>query len=102
VGVVRVAGHTPGSQVVVAFVGADPPRGYVFAGDVVFEMANLLADRPKPLAYRLFITPEAEAQIGPARRWLRDLETHHGLTVVPSHDLAHLEGLSLPRYAAGG
>jgi glyoxylase-like metal-dependent hydrolase (beta-lactamase superfamily II) len=99
VGVIRVAGHTPGSQLVVAWVGSGPNRhGYVLAGDVVFEKAQIEADRPKPLAYRLLITPENDEQLGIARRWLRSLEADHGLTVVPSHDRTYLTGLALPRF----
>ncbi len=100
VGVIRVAGHTPGSQVVVAWVGDDEPRGYVLAGDAVFEFDQIPEDRPKPLAYRLLITPEADTQLAPVRRWLHALSRDHGLVVLPSHDLAHLEAIGLPAFEA--
>ena len=81
-----------------AWVGAAEPRGYVLAGDVVFEKEQIDADRSKALAYRLLITPENDEQLGRVRRWLRTLETRHGLTVIPSHDHGHLERLALPRF----
>jgi glyoxylase-like metal-dependent hydrolase (beta-lactamase superfamily II) len=98
VGVVRAAGHTPGSQMIVAWVGAEEPRGFVLAGDVVFAKARLGEDRPKDLVYRLLVTPENEAQLARVRAWLRELETRHGLTAIPSHDRVHLLSLDLPRY----
>lgn len=97
VGVIRVAGHTPGSQVVVAWVGK-PARGYVLAGDVSFEMANIRDDEPKPLAYRLFITPESDEQLGKVRRWLRSLEMEQSFTIIPSHDQGNIEALEIPEF----
>lgn len=98
VGVVRAAGHTPGSQMVVAWVGAERPRGYVLAGDVVFAKADIDENRPKELAYRLLVTPENEAQLFRVRAWLGNLESRHGFTAIPSHDRSHLLGLDLPRF----
>ena len=100
VGVVRAGGHTPGSQMIVAWVGASEPRGFVLAGDVVFVKADIDENRPKELAYRLLVTPENEAQLARVRAWLRDLETRHGLTAIPSHDRTHLRGLNLPRFGS--
>ena len=99
VGVVRAAGHTPGSQMVVAWVGAGRPRGFVLAGDVVFAKSAIDDDRAKPHLYSLLVTPENEDQLARVRAWLRELETQHGVTLIPSHDQAHLEGLGLPRYS---
>jgi glyoxylase-like metal-dependent hydrolase (beta-lactamase superfamily II) len=99
VGVIRVAGHTPGSQVVVAWVGK-PARGYVLAGDVVFEMARIRDDQPKPLAYRLLITPESEEQLKRVRRWLRSLEVEESFTIIPSHDQANIEAVGIPEFVA--
>jgi len=100
VGVIRAAGHTPGSQLIVAWVGKDKPRGYVLAGDVVFEFDQIAEDRPKALVYRVLITPEADMQLGEVRRWLHVLSRDHGLVVVPSHDFAHIESLGLAKYSA--
>jgi hypothetical protein len=87
--------------VVVAFVGPEA-RGVVLAGDVVFEKARLDADRAKDFAYRWFVTPEGEGQLGAVRRWLRGLEREHGVTPIPSHDGAWLRGLDLPRFSGSG
>jgi glyoxylase-like metal-dependent hydrolase (beta-lactamase superfamily II) len=100
VGVIRVAGHTPGSQLIVAWVGSPQTgrKGYVLAGDVVFEKSQIAEDRPKPLLYRLLITPENDTQLGLARRWLRNLEAQDEITVIPSHDGDYLESVGLPRF----
>lgn len=95
--VVRTAGHTPGSQVVVAWVGAEP-RGYVLAGDAVFEASAIAEDRPKPAAYRWLVTPENEAQLARVRAWLAQLGAAHGFVLLPSHDRAQLEASALPRF----
>ncbi len=100
VGVIRAAGHTPGSQLIVAWVGKDEPRGYVLAGDVVFAFDQIAEDRPKALVYRLMITPEADMQLGEVRRWLHDLSRDHEFVVVPSHDLAHIKSLGLAEFSA--
>lgn len=97
VGVVRVAGHTPGSQVVVVWVG-NPARGYVLAGDVTFAMADIRDDRGKPLAYRLLITPESEEQLAKVRPWLRTLAVEHSFTIIPSHDQGNIEALGIPEF----
>jgi glyoxylase-like metal-dependent hydrolase (beta-lactamase superfamily II) len=99
VGIVRVAGHTPGSQVVVAWVGK-PARGYVLAGDVVFDMGQIRDDRPKPLAYRLLVTPESDEQLGKVRRWLHSLEIEESFSIIPSHDLGNIEAMGIPLFDA--
>jgi glyoxylase-like metal-dependent hydrolase (beta-lactamase superfamily II) len=100
VGVIRAAGHTPGSQLIVVWVGSRQTgrHGYVLAGDVVFEKSQIAEDRPKPLVYRLLITPENDGQLGKVRRWLRDLEAEGEFTVIPSHDGGYLDSLGLPRF----
>lgn len=98
--VIRAAGHTPGSQLIVFWVGEQDPMGYVLAGDVVFSFDQIAEDRPKPLIYRVMITPEADVQLGEVRRWLHTLSRDHGLVVVPSHDIGHIESLGLARYYA--
>jgi glyoxylase-like metal-dependent hydrolase (beta-lactamase superfamily II) len=97
VGVIRVSGHTPGSQVVVAWVG-NPARGTVLAGDAVFEMASILDDRPKPLVYRLLITPESEEQLAKVRGWLRSLAVDESFTIIPSHDQGNIAALGIPEF----
>jgi len=82
----HVAGHTPGSQLVRARVGAAADaRELVFVGDVVNHAAGIDHDLPKPLLYRLLVTPEANDRLGVLRRWLRALRDAHGAALVVSH-----------------
>jgi glyoxylase-like metal-dependent hydrolase (beta-lactamase superfamily II) len=95
VGVVWAAGHTPGSQVVIAALGGEgAPRRIAFAGDVANAIDGIRHDVPKPFLYRLLIVPESEARLAELRRFLSHLE-QAGVTVVPSHDALHLRGLGL-------
>jgi glyoxylase-like metal-dependent hydrolase (beta-lactamase superfamily II) len=96
VGVIWAAGHTPGSQVVLAAVrGPGGVRRLAFAGDVANAIDGIRHDVPKPLLYRLLIVPEDDGRLGEMRRFLAHLE-QAGFDVVPSHDLLHLRSLGLP------
>jgi glyoxylase-like metal-dependent hydrolase (beta-lactamase superfamily II) len=97
VGVIWAAGHTPDSQVVLARVaggGGAPPRRIAFAGDVVNAVDGARFDVPKPLLYRLLITPEDDARLGAVRRFLGHLE-QAGFELAPAHDLLQLRELGL-------
>lgn len=97
--VVHAGGHTPGSQIVVAHVGApDQRRTFVFAGDIVNALEGVAADVPKPWAYRTFVVPEDEARQGELRRWLRDLGEQAGVRIVVSHDQRAIEALGLETF----
>jgi len=104
VGVVWAAGHTPGSQVVLAALGGEDgaPRRLAFAGDVANAVDGIRHDVPKPFLYRLLLVPEDDARLGALRRFLGHLE-QAGFAVVPSHDRLHLRelGLALAAPAAG-
>ena len=102
VGVVWAAGHTPGSQVVIASLPgeAGAPRRIAFAGDVANAIDGIRHDVPKPLLYRLLIVPENDARLAQLRRFLAHLE-QAGVVVVPSHDALHLRSLGLPFAAPG-
>lgn len=93
VGVIHVAGHTPGSQVVVAYVGS---QGYVFAGDVVNNVDGLRRDLPKPFLYSLLMVPEDRDRLGEVRRFLRALHDDRDLTLVPAHDQLWIEQTGIP------
>ncbi len=94
--VIRAAGHTPGSQVLVAFVRqAGRTRPWLFSGDVVNHVAGIRHDVPKPASYRWLVTPEADGRLGRLRRLLRAAE-EEGAVLVVSHDDAHLARLDLP------
>ena len=96
VGVVWAAGHTPDSQVVLARVAGPEgaPRRLAFAGDTVNAADGARFDVPKPLLYRLFITPEDDARLGAVRRFLGHLE-QAGFELAPAHDLLALRELGL-------
>ena len=97
VGVVWAAGHTPGSQVVIAALRGEDgaPRRIAFAGDVANAVDGIRYDVPKPFLYRLLIVPEHEARLAEVRRFLRHLE-EVGVALAPSHDALHLRSLALP------
>jgi glyoxylase-like metal-dependent hydrolase (beta-lactamase superfamily II) len=101
VGVVEAAGHTPGSQVVLAVVG-DPaaPRRLAFTGDVANHVEGIRRNVGKPFLYSLLIVPEARARLERVRRWLAHLEADLGFELVVAHDEAQLVSLALPPVAA--
>jgi glyoxylase-like metal-dependent hydrolase (beta-lactamase superfamily II) len=101
VGVIWAAGHTPDSQIVLARVAApgEPPRRLAFAGDAVNAVDGARFDVPKPLLYRLLVTPEDDARLGEVRRFLGHLE-QAGFSLAPAHDLLHLRELGLLAPAA--
>jgi glyoxylase-like metal-dependent hydrolase (beta-lactamase superfamily II) len=100
VAVVDAAGHTPGSQVVLAVVrGGGPPRRLAFTGDVANHVAGIRLDVGKPPAYRALVVPEWDERLGRVRRWLRHLEQDLGFELVVAHDRAQLEALGLPPFS---
>ena len=98
VGVIHAAGHTPGSQIVVAAVRdqAGTLKRWVFSGDVTNTIDGIRHDISKPLLYRLVIVPEDDDRLGELRRYLRALEQDLKMTIVPSHDQNHLHTVGLP------
>ncbi len=97
VAVVRAAGHTPGSQVIVAWVRepGGAPRGILFTGDVVNQVDGILNDFPKPALYRTFVVPESEARLTRMRRFLRDAAERGGFALAVSHDQRQLERIGI-------
>lgn len=94
--VIHAAGHTPGSQIVGAWVaGAGGPRGWLFAGDVANAIDGIRRDVPKPWAYQTFVVPESEARLQRLRSFLRQAADRVGFTVLLSHDELHLVELGL-------
>jgi glyoxylase-like metal-dependent hydrolase (beta-lactamase superfamily II) len=101
VAVVDAAGHTPGSQVVLAVVrGGGAERRLAFTGDVANHVAGIRLDVGKPPAYRALVVPEWDERLGRVRRWLRHLEQDLGFELVVAHDRAQLEALGLPPFSA--
>jgi glyoxylase-like metal-dependent hydrolase (beta-lactamase superfamily II) len=99
--VIAAAGHTPCSQVFVAFVrdGA-APRTYVFTGDVVNQIDGARHDVPKPALYSLLLVPESTARLARLRALLHELESR-GATLLVSHDRLALEASGVPRGRSG-
>ena len=101
VGVVDAAGHTPGSQVVLAVLRSGAGvRRLAFTGDVANHAAGIRSDVGKPPAYRLLVVPEWDERLGRVRRWLAHLERDLGFELLVAHDQAQLEALGLPTFSA--
>ena len=93
---IRAAGHTPGSQIIAAFVrGGEGVRGYLFAGDAANAIDGVRFDVPKPRLYRLFVVPESESRQRQVRAFLRAAEAA-GFVVAIAHDERHLATTGIP------
>lgn len=96
--VIRAAGHTPGSQIVGAWVrGASGVQGHLFAGDVANAIDGVRLDVPKPRSYQLFVVPESESRQRRVRAFLREAE-RAGLVIAIAHDERHLATTGIPVY----
>jgi len=101
VAVVDAAGHTPGSQVVLAIVASTGrTRRLAFTGDVANHVAGIRQNVGKPFLYRLLIVPESEPRLGRLRQWLLHLERDLGFELAVAHDQAQLVSLALPGFEA--
>jgi glyoxylase-like metal-dependent hydrolase (beta-lactamase superfamily II) len=100
VSVIAAAGHTPGTQLIVAHLGASGARPIVIAGDVVNSSDGIERDVPKPWLYRMLVVPEDDERLGEVRRYLHDLEQRFGATVLVSHDQAALETSGITAFDA--
>ena len=99
--VLPVAGHTPGSQIILAEVsGQDGVDRYAFTGDVVNARDGILHDVPKPWLYRALIVPENDEHLGDVRRLLDSLRAEQGMTLLVSHDASSLEKAAVPVWPA--
>jgi len=96
VGVVDAAGHTPGSQVVLAVLAGS--RRVAFTGDVANHVEGIRRGIRKPALYSLLVVPENEVRLARVRRWLRHLESDLGFELVVAHDQAQLATLALPGF----
>jgi glyoxylase-like metal-dependent hydrolase (beta-lactamase superfamily II) len=95
---IRAAGHTPGSQILGAFVReASGVRGILFAGDAANAIDGIWRDVPKPRAYQLLMVPEAEERLARVRAFLREAEAT-GVVIAISHDEQHLATTGIPRF----
>jgi glyoxylase-like metal-dependent hydrolase (beta-lactamase superfamily II) len=98
VAVVDAAGHTPGSQVVLAVLAGG--RRLAFTGDVANHVEGIRRNIGKPALYSLLLVPEAPARLARVRGWLGHLERELGFELVVAHDEAQLASLALPGFGA--
>lgn len=97
VAIVAAAGHTPGSQLIVARIGSGAEaRNVVFTGDIVNHTEAIEFDRAKPLLYRTFVVPEDETRQSSLRTMLLNLHAQYGFALLVSHDERALEAAGLP------
>ncbi|MEE3326293.1 MAG: MBL fold metallo-hydrolase [Myxococcota bacterium] len=100
VGMIAAAGHTPGSQLIVARIGSGPSAtNVVFTGDIVNHSQAIPLDRGKPFLYRTFLVPEDETRQSALRGFLRSLHDQHGFVVLVSHDQGALENAGLTAWS---
>jgi glyoxylase-like metal-dependent hydrolase (beta-lactamase superfamily II) len=97
---IDAGGHTPGSQIILAFVqGPDGPHRYAFAGDIVNHLDGITEDIPKPFLYRTLVVPESDERQAELRRFLKRLHDEAGFTLLVSHDQRALAAAGLPAWA---
>jgi glyoxylase-like metal-dependent hydrolase (beta-lactamase superfamily II) len=98
---IDAGGHTPGSQIALAFVsGADgTAHRYAFTGDIVNNLDGILYDVPKPFLYRTFFVPESEPRQTELRAFLKRLRDEAGFELLVSHDQLALEASGVPAWS---
>lgn len=97
---IDAGGHTPGSQIVLAFVhGADgTDHRYAFTGDIVNTLDGITYDIAKPFVYRTFVVPESEPRQAELRAFLKRLHDEAGFELMVSHDQRSLEASGVPAW----
>lgn len=99
--VIEAAGHTPGSQIVVAEVaGSGAPTRFAFGGDIANARDGIRHDIPKPWLYSLLVVPEDTERLGELRRFLRTLHQNHDFTVLVPHDELAIERAGVLRWTS--
>lgn len=99
--VAAVGGHTPGTQVILAWVGqGEGRRLYVFVGDVVNNIDGINHNIPKPFLYRLLVVPEDETRLAALRVLLGRLRDERGAVLLPAHDQLAIEASGIATYTA--
>lgn len=99
--VIESAGHTPGSTIFVARVGAEEgSRTWGFAGDIVNHTDGVELDIPKPYLYSRFIVPENGVRLARLRRLLAELSNNDRAGVLISHDLLQIRAAGVPPWSA--
>jgi glyoxylase-like metal-dependent hydrolase (beta-lactamase superfamily II) len=97
--VIAAGGHTPGSQIIIAYVAAaDGVHRYAFAGDIANNIDGITYNIPKPFLYSLLLVPEDKQRLDELRRFLRELRDHAGFTILVSHDQLQIERSGVPAW----
>jgi glyoxylase-like metal-dependent hydrolase (beta-lactamase superfamily II) len=100
VSIVHAAGHTPGSQLIVAHLANRGTRPIVLAGDIANSYDGIESNVAKPWWYSMFVVPEDTERLDEVRRYLQDLAKRLGATVLVSHDQAALETSGITAFDA--
>jgi glyoxylase-like metal-dependent hydrolase (beta-lactamase superfamily II) len=97
---IDAGGHTPGSQIVLAFTynGDGAAHRYAFTGDIVNNVDGITYDVPKPLFYRLLVVPESEERQHELRLFLKRLRDEAGFELLVSHDQRAIEASGVPAW----
>jgi glyoxylase-like metal-dependent hydrolase (beta-lactamase superfamily II) len=97
--VIPAGGHTPGSQMVVAFVKDDRGvRRYLLVGDIVNNIDGITHNLPKPSLYSLLVVPEDAPRLAELRKYLRALRDESGVALLVSHDQLDIERTGVPAW----
>jgi len=92
-------GHTPGTEVVLAWLRApEGVRLYAFLGDVVNNIDGINHNVSKPFLYRLLVVPEDDTRLAALRVLLRRLRDERGAVLLAAHDQLAIEASRIPRY----
>jgi glyoxylase-like metal-dependent hydrolase (beta-lactamase superfamily II) len=103
--VIQAAGHTPGSQILVAHVSCDlpgqpacAPQTWIFTGDVVNHIEGVRHNVPKPRWYSSLVVPESTGRLDELRRLLLELEAHEGVNLLVSHDQLQIQSSGVEKW----
>ena len=97
--IVPAAGHTPGSQIIVARIeSGGGTRDFLFLGDIVNAAQALELNQGKPILYRTILVPEDEERQNSLRQFISTLQHQHGFQSIASHDQLALEASTLPEW----
>lgn len=96
-GLVPVAGHTPGATLFAAWLG---DQLFLFSGDITNNKRELQQDLGKGWVYSNLLVPEDTQRTSQLRRWLRKISTRDDVSVVVSHDLVDIKGSGLQPFVA--
>lgn len=95
--IVLVGGHTLGSQLFVLHINEGSNVGtYIIAGDMANHFDGIKYNVSKPPAYSRWLVPENLDQLYKVRSWLKEMDQDPNITVLLSHDQAHLMESGLP------